>query len=49
MSDSKSLLIISVGLMLETIMMGRLMGGYQFDQAVAEEARVLTRQYLAET
>ena len=34
--------------MLETIIMGRLMGVDPFDQPGVEEAKVLTRQYLAE-
>ena len=34
--------------MLETIVMGRLMGVDPFDQPGVEEAKVLTRQYLAE-
>jgi len=49
MSDSKSPLKIFVDLMPETIIMGRLMGIDPFDLPSVEEAKVLPRQYLAET
>ena len=46
--DERTMGALMMHFMLETIIMGRLMGVDPFDQPGVEEGKVLARQYLAE-
>jgi glucose-6-phosphate isomerase len=46
--DAFSMGALMMHFMLETILMGRLMGVDPFDQPGVEEAKILSKQYLAE-
>jgi glucose-6-phosphate isomerase len=46
--DERTIGALMMHFMLETILMGRLMGVHPFDQPAAEEGKVLARKYLAE-